>query len=469
MQATARIGSKRYLPYVFLATFLVAVFPVLMVGRLRGLGVLRWGLLSPVMAAVLSIAIARLGSAAWMRWRGSSDYVFGDLMLWGWIRRMRSEKRLTKAAAMLGLDRPGPGVLKTDLSPKEQIEALQALAHALESNDAYTSGHSRRVTRHAIMIAKTMSLPEEVIIKLRTAAAVHDVGKIFVPKELLNKPGRLTEAEFEIIKQHAPKGGEIVESLGDSEITAFVRHHHERLDGKGYPDGLSGDNIPLGARIIAVADTFDAITSTRAYRPAASHRKAIEVLKKEAGAQLDGEAVAAFLKYYSGRNSFGWWASLTTLPQRLPGWFLEWLGGGVTKAGQTAVALTTAVAVGTVAPQGLPALANMFGQDPVAQSSVVARSDDSLESADSTAIAAPLDTSETSEPSLTKPAPEQSDSPSADSPPAGDEVSPPPSGDTTPSDESPPSTDTTPSDDPAPKEGTTGIPLLDEVLELLGL
>ena len=179
------------------------------------------------------------------------------------------------------------------------------------------------MTRHSERIARELGLPQELVAKVRIAAAVHDVGKIKTPREVLTKPGRLDDSEFEIIKQHPVDGAAMVLDLGDDEITAMVRHHHERLDGTGYPDRLAGDEIPLGARIIAVADTFDAMTSSRPYRAACKHKKALDVLAKEAGAQLDPAPVAAFMRYYSGKRSVGWTALAAAAPQRLG----AWLGG----------------------------------------------------------------------------------------------------------------------------------------------
>ena len=137
------------------------------------------------------------------------------------------------------------------------------------------------MTRHAYMIARGMGLPPAEIARIRTAAALHDVGKLDTPREVLNKPGRLSDEEFALIQRHPVDGAAMVAELGDDEVTAIVRHHHERLDGGGYPDGLEGSEIPLGARIIAVADTFDALTSTRPYRPGCRHKKALDILREE--------------------------------------------------------------------------------------------------------------------------------------------------------------------------------------------
>jgi hypothetical protein len=199
------------------------------------------------------------------------------------------------------------------------------------------------------MIARSLGLSGERVAKIVAAASLHDVGMLHVPAEIIQKPGTLTEDEFSVVKKHCAFGAEMVAAMGDPEITALVRHHHERLDGRGYPYGLSGHQIPLGARIIAVADTFDAITSARPHRAARRHKFAIDILKAEAGSQLDPEVVDAFLACYSGRRSFTWWATITlaTAPQRLLIWLETWLGGaGATSLAQQAVAVGAATVIG---------------------------------------------------------------------------------------------------------------------------
>ena len=188
---------------------------------------------------------------------------------------------------------------------------------------------------------------------MRTAAALHDVGKLQTPRDILNKPGRLTDEEFEVIRRHPGDGAAMAAGLGDPMVTAIIRHHHERLDGNGYPDGLAGEAIPLGARIIAVADTFDAMTSNRAYRRAASHKHALDVLRQEAGTQLDGDAVAAFGGYYRGRRTVAWSAFATAAPQRL----FAWLGGlspGISAGAAGAAALAIGVAARRLPPSRPP-------------------------------------------------------------------------------------------------------------------
>jgi HD domain-containing protein len=332
-------APRRYLPHVLVATFLVAVLPLLLVYLLQASGRLHSPLLSLALAVAISLASTRICSSYWTRRPQSSDIVFSDLMIWGWVRRLRTERRLQKATELLGLDgQPGPKRVHR-LHPTQQAEVLQELASALEARDPYTQGHTRRVTRHSYMIARKMGLPSDEVARIRAAAAVHDVGKIRVPREILNKPGRLTDDEFEVMKAHATDGAAMVARIGDPEISAMVRHHHEQLDGSGYPDALAGAEIPLGARIIAVADTFDAMTSSRPYRSSRQHKDAIEVLKKCAGSQLDGSAVKAFLGYYSGRRGIAWWGLLTTVPSR----FLGRIGDALQSAGAAPLAKSAAV------------------------------------------------------------------------------------------------------------------------------
>lgn len=177
------------------------------------------------------------------------------------------------------------------------LETVQALAQAIEASDEYTRGHSDRVTKLAIQIAKQLELGRADIDTLKFACILHDVGKIGIIKEVLNKPDKLTEAEFNIIKMHPALGEEIIAPVAFlAPIRPTVRHHHERFDGRGYPDGLKGENIPYLSRIIAVADTYDAMTSERPYRPALSTELALAEIKRCSGTQFDPEIVKAFLE-----------------------------------------------------------------------------------------------------------------------------------------------------------------------------
>ena len=193
----------------------------------------------------------------------------------------------------------------SDLYKEAFFRSIQFIAIAQESRDLHGKTHSENVARYAQGIAETMDLePEEVEI-IRRAAMLHDVGKIGVPDVIIQKPGPFTPQEREIVKQHVLIGTRILDHLGflGPEI-AIIRHHHERWDGKGYPDGISGDGIPLGARVLAVADAFDAITSERVYHRARDLTAAMELLSEESGHQFNPAAVDALTRWLMepGRN-----------------------------------------------------------------------------------------------------------------------------------------------------------------------
>ncbi|MDP2760030.1 MAG: HD-GYP domain-containing protein [Sideroxyarcus sp.] len=171
---------------------------------------------------------------------------------------------------------------------------LLAYDNALGLKDAYTGGHGRRVASYAHAIAGALGLPHEQVNSVREAASLHDIGKIGIPDAILTKPGKLTAEEFDIIKQHPALGAGIVESIPLlARHAPAVRHHHERFDGSGYPDGLRGSDIPLAARIIAVADAFDAMSSNRSYRSGVSADRALNEITKDAGSHFDPRVVAA--------------------------------------------------------------------------------------------------------------------------------------------------------------------------------
>jgi len=176
------------------------------------------------------------------------------------------------------------------------LGAVKALAEALEAKDPYTNGHSMRVTELAVTLAHEYGLSEEEQQRIRLAGLVHDIGKIGVPEKILHKPDRLTEQEFDFIKEHPGMGERILRPIiNDREVLAIVRHHHERFSGGGYPEGLAGEDIPLGSRLMSVADAYDAMTSTRPYRKALSPEKATGQLMANRGSQFDPEIVDLFM------------------------------------------------------------------------------------------------------------------------------------------------------------------------------
>jgi putative nucleotidyltransferase with HDIG domain len=182
------------------------------------------------------------------------------------------------------------------------LDTITALAHAIEAKDNYTINHCERITFRAVALAQTLALPQQEIENIRLGSILHDVGKIGIPDAILNKPGKLTSEEYEIIKQHAAIGARIVQSVGAlQEVAPIVRHHQERYDGTGYPDGLAGEDIPIGARIIAVVDAYGAMTEDRVYRKALGHHAAIAELRRCAGTQFDPVIVDAFIRLLEDR------------------------------------------------------------------------------------------------------------------------------------------------------------------------
>jgi len=177
--------------------------------------------------------------------------------------------------------------------------SIQMLAGAVDEKDPYTRGHSDRVTRYSLLIAKEMNQPESFLEILRVSAQLHDVGKIGIEDHILKKPGALTEEEFEVMKTHTTKGANILRPVTElAEMLPGIELHHEALDGRGYPYGLQGDQIPLLARVIAVADTFDALTTNRPYQQAHTPEQALQIIKNLAGKRLDPQAVQALLAVY---------------------------------------------------------------------------------------------------------------------------------------------------------------------------
>jgi len=181
-----------------------------------------------------------------------------------------------------------------------QREVVKSMIRILELKDKYTKGHSERVAKLSVKIAQKMGLSDEEINMVYWAGIVHDIGKIGIPDEILNKPTRLTDEEYKIIKKHPVLGEQVLSQMSYlKELSVIVRHHHERWNGTGYPDGLRREEIPLLSRILAVADAFDAMTSDRSYRAALNIDKALKEIEKNAGVQFDADVVKAFFDLFS--------------------------------------------------------------------------------------------------------------------------------------------------------------------------
>jgi putative nucleotidyltransferase with HDIG domain len=179
------------------------------------------------------------------------------------------------------------------------FQTAESLADAIEKRDPYTGGHTQRVTSYSLAIARHLQLKSSEKKCLKIAAVLHDVGKIGIEDQILRKPEPLTPEEYNSIKRHTNMGAEILEHIRQlRDIIPGVKYHHEQINGRGYPDGLMGKEMPVIAKIVAVADTYDAMTTDRPYRKALSKNAAIEELRRCAGAQFDGQVVEAFVKAY---------------------------------------------------------------------------------------------------------------------------------------------------------------------------
>jgi putative nucleotidyltransferase with HDIG domain len=180
------------------------------------------------------------------------------------------------------------------------LDTAMVLSNVIESRDAYTGDHCIRLVDYVEVTAKALGLNGRDVDLVKLGAAMHDVGKIAVPDDVLKKPDKLTPDEYTLIKQHCYVGGQICKKVAFLEpVYPMVYYHHEHFDGRGYPDGIAGDKIPLGARIIAVADAFDAMTNDRPYRRSIGHDRAVDTLMTGAGTQWDPEIVRCFLKTIS--------------------------------------------------------------------------------------------------------------------------------------------------------------------------
>ena len=258
----------------------------------------------PDMAVIMLTGVADVSVAVECLQIGALDYLSKPVVMEE--VRARVDKALEKRQLVLQnrfYQKNLEGrVRELDRRNKESlINGVQTLVHALEAKDAYTSGHSSRVARYAQKTAIHLGYIGELLQHIRLGAELHDIGKIGTREAILNKPGPLAPDEFEHIKEHSALGEKILAPfLSESPmVLRIVRSHHERMDGCGFPDGLAGDRIPREARIVAVVDAFDAMTTNRAYRPSRTPVEAFEELHGCAGTHFDPEVVNAFTAAFS--------------------------------------------------------------------------------------------------------------------------------------------------------------------------
>lgn len=179
-------------------------------------------------------------------------------------------------------------------------ETIRTLVSILEQKDPYFSGHSERIASSCILFARSLSMPKELMDALYLASLLYDIGMVYIPNEIINKPGPLTAGEMALVKEHPKIAERILSHLSYLKSTlTIIRHHHETYDGSGYPDGLSGDAIPVGARILSIVDSYDAMTSSRPHRDALTNAEALEEIRKNAGSLFDPKIVEMFIRFAS--------------------------------------------------------------------------------------------------------------------------------------------------------------------------
>jgi len=231
---------------------------------------------------------------------GADDYISKPFDSVELKARIRSLLRMRQVESELALANRNLKMRTSDLTDQQRslfLSTVKSLVSAIDAKDAYTRHHSTRVTECTLKIAASMDFSEKELRDLELAALLHDIGKIGVPERILNKPGQLTEEELTVIKEHPGRGESILKPVVElKEIARIVRAHHENYDGTGYPDRLRGQEIPLGARIMSVADAFDSVTSERPYRKASSKRAAVKEIIRCSGAKFDPEVVEHFLQ-----------------------------------------------------------------------------------------------------------------------------------------------------------------------------
>lgn len=200
--------------------------------------------------------------------------------------------------------------LYKNLAAQDLMEMLEnlilAFANAIDAKSPWTQGHSERVANYADELSRRLELSNDQVEIVRTAALLHDIGKIGTYDTLLDKEGKLTDDEYNLIKRHPDKGVQILSPISKlNPVLPVIRHHHERVDGRGYPDGLKGEDIPFLARVVCVADSYDAMTADRPYKAALSKDKAIEVLSNKSGSQFDQQVVSVFLDMLNENPALG--------------------------------------------------------------------------------------------------------------------------------------------------------------------
>ncbi|MGH7562645.1 MAG: HD-GYP domain-containing protein [Gemmatimonadales bacterium] len=263
----------------------------------------RW----PDIAVIMLTGVAEVATAVKCLQEGALDYLAKPILIDE--VRARVDNALEKRRLVLEnrylqrsyQERLETSIRELDTRNKEQfVGQIQMAVRMLEKKDVYTRGHSQRVSTYAVRTAVMLGFTGEVLDQIRLGGELHDIGKIGTRDAVLHKPGPLTPAEFEEIKKHVTEGEEILEPLRREHplVLQIVRNHHERMDGSGFPDALRGEAIPMVARLVAVVDAFDAMTTNRAYRDSRTPDDAMDELRKYSGAQFDPDVVVAFQRAF---------------------------------------------------------------------------------------------------------------------------------------------------------------------------
>jgi HD-GYP domain-containing protein (c-di-GMP phosphodiesterase class II) len=259
-----------------------------------------------IFSVVLSLGVSRLRVASW---RGLKIAVLASERTGSFLPNFPVNSTLSDVNQVAAtLNRAASSIVRSrDDLDLAYLQFVETMAQALDARDPYTAGHSLRVAEYSHALALAMGLSKEVADNIRIAAQLHDIGKIGIPDAVLGKPGKLTAEEFGLIKLHPLIGRKILGKVGRFErLLNVVELHHENHDGTGYPYGLAGENVPIEARIVHVADAFDAMTSTRSYRSALSLRAVVHEIETNIGRQFDPAAATAFLQLIAdGRIDVG--------------------------------------------------------------------------------------------------------------------------------------------------------------------
>jgi putative two-component system response regulator len=253
----------------------------------------------PDTAMIMATGVVEIAIAIESLKHGADDYIckpFDLEQVVTSVRRSLEKRRLQISLKEYQRELESKIALQTAKIGELSLAGIEALVNALEAKDRYTAGHSRRVTDISEKIGRQLGLSENEMEDLRRGSILHDIGKIAVSELIQNKPGNLTEEEYEHMMIHAQVGAGIIRPVANQKVVDMVQHHHDHFNGQGLHQSVSGKNIPFAARILAVSDSFDAMTSDRPYRQSMTESKALEEIKRCSGSQFDPDVVSAFLK-----------------------------------------------------------------------------------------------------------------------------------------------------------------------------